>query len=71
MTFLMMFAMFSTAPLFGGVVVSLDRKKCPPALLCTLLGWEFCQHAGDMSARQPNVDTFGRHAPVVATQNGS
>jgi len=36
MTFLMMCAMFSTAPLFGGMVVSLDRKKCPPALLCAL-----------------------------------
>jgi hypothetical protein len=36
MTFLMMCAMFSTAPLFGGTVVSFDRKKCPPALLCAL-----------------------------------
>ena len=27
MTFLMMCAMFSTAPLFGGMVVLLDRKK--------------------------------------------
>ena len=33
MTFLMMCAMFNTAPLLGGTVVSLDRKKCPPALL--------------------------------------
>ena len=32
-TFLMMCAMFSTAPLFGGIGVSLDRKKCPPARL--------------------------------------
>jgi len=68
---ILMCAMFSTAPLFGGMVVSLDKKKCPPALLCVLLGWECCQHAGDMLARQPNVNTFGRHAPVVATQNGS
>ncbi len=36
MTFLMMCAIFSTVPLFGGMVVSLDRKKCPPALLCAL-----------------------------------
>ncbi len=36
MTFLMMCAMFSTAPFFGGMVVSFDRKKCPPALLHAL-----------------------------------
>ncbi len=36
MTFLMMCAMFSTAPLFGGMAVSFDRKKCPPALLHAL-----------------------------------
>ncbi len=36
MTFLMMCAMFNTAPLLGGTVVSLDRKKCPLALLCAL-----------------------------------
>ena len=36
MAFLMMCAMFSTAPLLGGMVVSLDRKKCPPALLHAL-----------------------------------
>ena len=36
MTFLMMCAMFNTAPLLGGMVVSLDRKKCPPALLRAL-----------------------------------
>ena len=35
-TFLMMCAMFSTAPLFGGMAVSFDRKKCPPALLGAL-----------------------------------
>ncbi len=28
---LIMWAMFSTTPLFGGIGVSLDRKKCPPA----------------------------------------
>jgi hypothetical protein len=33
MTFLSMCAMLSTAPLFGGPVVSLERKKCPLALL--------------------------------------
>jgi hypothetical protein len=33
MTFLMMCAMFRIAPLFGGKVVLLDRKKCPPAWL--------------------------------------
>ncbi len=33
-TFLMMCAMFSVAPLFGGTVVLLDRKKCPPTWLC-------------------------------------
>ncbi len=36
MTFLMMCAMFSTAPLFGGMVVSFDRKKCPLVLLRAL-----------------------------------
>ena len=35
------------------------------------LGWECCRHVGDMSAEQPNVGTFGRHAPVMATQIGS
>ncbi len=33
-TFLMMCAIFRIAPFFGGTVVSLDRKKCPPAWLC-------------------------------------
>ncbi len=33
-TFLMMCAMFRIAPLFGGTVVVLERKKCPPARLC-------------------------------------
>ncbi len=36
MTFLIMCAMLSTAPLFGGMVVSLERKKCPPAWLRAL-----------------------------------
>ncbi len=31
--FLMMCAMFRIAQLFGGTVVSLERKKCPPARL--------------------------------------
>jgi hypothetical protein len=35
------------------------------------LGWKSCQHVGNMSARQPNVGTFGQHPPVVATQNRS
>ncbi len=35
------------------------------------LGWESGRHVGNMSARQPNVGTFGRHPPVVATQNQS
>ncbi len=35
MTCLMMCAMFRTAPLFCGMLVSLERKKCPPALLYT------------------------------------
>jgi hypothetical protein len=35
------------------------------------LGWESCQHVGNLSARQPNVGTFGQHPPVVATQNWS
>lgn len=34
MTFLS--AMLSIAPLLGGIVVSLDRKKCPPARLRAL-----------------------------------
>ncbi len=33
------------------------------------LGWQCCRHFGDMSARQPNVGTFGRLAYVVPTQN--
>ena len=33
-TCLMMCAMLSTAPLLVGIVASLDRRKCPPALLC-------------------------------------
>ena len=37
MTFVIMCAMLSTAPLFGGTVVSLERKKCLPALLCALV----------------------------------
>ncbi len=36
MTCLMMWAMFKTAPLFAGMVVSLERKKCPPAQLHAL-----------------------------------
>jgi hypothetical protein len=32
-TFLMMCAMFRIAPLFGGTVVSFERKKCSPAWL--------------------------------------
>ena len=32
-TFFMICAMFNTAQLFGGMGVSLDRKKCPPARL--------------------------------------
>ncbi len=32
-TFLMMCAMFRIAPLFGGTVVLLERKKCSPAWL--------------------------------------
>ena len=35
-TFLMMCAIFSTAPLFGGMGVSLERKKCHPARLHAL-----------------------------------
>ncbi len=37
----------------------------------SLLGWECCRHVADMSARQPNVGTFGQHSPVVPTQNWS
>ena len=33
MTAFMIWAMVMTAPLFGGVSVSLDMKKCPPALI--------------------------------------
>ena len=32
-TFFMIFAMLSTDPLLGGFLSSLERKKCPPALL--------------------------------------
>jgi hypothetical protein len=38
--FLMMCAMFSIAPLFGGTVVLLERKKCPPrSALCLWLAY--------------------------------
>ncbi len=33
MTCLMMCAMLSMAPLLAGIMASLERKKCPPALL--------------------------------------
>ena len=33
MTAFMIWAMLMTAPLFGGVLVLLDMKKCPPALI--------------------------------------
>ena len=33
-TFSMMCAMINIAPLFGGTVVLLERKKCPPTWLC-------------------------------------
>ena len=33
MTDFMIWEMVMTAPLFGGVLVSLDMKKCPPPLL--------------------------------------
>ena len=36
MTCLMMCAMLITAPLFGGTVALLDRRKCPPARLHAL-----------------------------------
>ncbi len=35
-TCLIMWAMFSNALLFGGIGVSLDKKKCPPAQLHAL-----------------------------------
>ena len=42
------------------MVVSKSRRE---------LGWQCRRHVGDMSARQPNVGTFGRLGPVVPTQN--
>ena len=36
MTFLMMLAMLSMAPLLHGMVSSKERKKCPPARLRAL-----------------------------------
>ena len=36
MAFLIMCVMLSTAPLFSGTIMSLKRKKCPPALLRAL-----------------------------------
>ncbi len=33
------------------------------------VGWKCRQHVGNMSPRQPNNGTFGRHLPVMATQN--
>ncbi len=35
-TCLIMWAMFSAAQLFGGIGVSMDKKKCPPARLRAL-----------------------------------
>ncbi len=46
-------------------------QPTPSALEANNLGWESRQHVGNMLARQPNVGTFGRHPPVVATQNQS
>ncbi len=43
-----------------------DVLRIPPNL-----GWESPQHVSGMSARQPNVGTFGQHPPVVVTQNQS
>jgi hypothetical protein len=37
MTCLMMWAMLSKAPLFGGLSQSWDREKCPPALFVLLV----------------------------------
>ena len=36
MTCLIMCAMLIIAPLFWGIVASLDKKKCPPALVLAL-----------------------------------
>ncbi len=36
-TCLMMCAMLRTAPLFCGMVMLLERKKCPSALLCAFV----------------------------------
>ncbi len=33
-TFFMICVMFSIFPLFGGTVVTHERKKCPPTWLC-------------------------------------
>jgi hypothetical protein len=46
MKFLIMCAMLSTAPLFGGTVVSLERKKCLPALLRALGCLSNLHHCG-------------------------
>ena len=34
MTAFVIYAMLRIAPLFGGISVLVDNKKCPPALLC-------------------------------------
>ncbi len=59
-------------PLVGCCIVVYYHH--PLLKLCAImqpLGWECCQHVGNMSARQPNVGTFGWHSPVVPTQNWS
>jgi hypothetical protein len=53
--------------------VCTDPKQRQQAILLAhpLLDWECQQHVSNMLPRQPNVGNFGRHLPVVATQNRS
>jgi hypothetical protein len=53
--------------IMGGVGEVILLERCDDG--GSGLGWQFCRHVGDMSARQPNVGTFGGHGPVVPTQN--
>ncbi len=56
-------AIAATADMEGYNLLCNYNSK-PPSL-----GWESCQHVGNMLPRQPTVGTFGQYLLVVATQN--
>ncbi len=59
-------AMLTVLATIGAIFLILGGGSC---MYPAALGWESCRHVGDMSPQQPNVGTFGRHPPVVATQS--